>query len=86
MLIKSSWVHPAKWEDNSCVLRVEHKDSSLAAEFTKELVRRWDAYSLLLKAVKQALEIFDGEWPDDDEIMGPVMEEYQALINKAEGR
>ena len=39
----------------------------------------------LLKAVKQALEIFEGEWPIDDEVMGPVMIEYKALITKIEG-
>ena len=39
----------------------------------------------LLKAVKQALEIMDGEWPIDDEVIGPVMIEFNALITKIEG-
>jgi hypothetical protein len=48
-----------------------------------EIIEKGKILPELLKAVRQALEIFDGEWPNDDEIMGPVMKEYQALINKA---
>lgn len=40
----------------------------------------------LLKACKNALDIFEGEWPIDDEVMGAVMLEFKALINKADDK
>ena len=48
--------------------------------------RAIDVAPELLGAAKEALEIFKGEWPEDDEVMGPVMIKYQDLINKIEGR
>ena len=65
-----------------CYSLGEDQDGTTEAEANAHLIA---AAPKLLKAVAQALEIFDGEWPIDDEIMGPVMKEYQALINEAEG-
>ena len=40
----------------------------------------------LLRELKRAYEVIEGEYPSDDEIAGPVMESVKAAINKAEGR
>lgn len=39
----------------------------------------------LLEACKNALDIFEGEWPKDDEVMGEVMTNFKDLISKAGG-
>ena len=84
---KGTWKYVA---DFSAIVRHTKHEVVMVADFGKIDNHVADAKLMaesqeLLKAAKQALEIFEGEWPSDDEIMGPVMKEFQALINKAEG-
>lgn len=79
---KGAFGHEVIGPDGLICQMSHHPDERKTAEANAHLIATTPE---LLKATKQALEIFEGEWPEDDEIMGPVMTAYRALINRAEG-